>query len=201
MADLGSRSLAGDQRIVRGHIRQQRCLIVQDAIIHQSAGALALAIQTNDPLQGIVGTAGGGQQRVTRTQQAEQRHCQGVGAAHELTAHQRILTAHHLRKDLFQLGTARIPQAIPGSTQHICGGHLGIGKGPQHLELVIVPDLLCMAEIGLAQLHGLLVQGQHLGFKIKKLVQHSIYGSFLFQHSSGGSYRAYSPRRVKPRRV
>ena len=92
-----------------------------------------------------------------------------MGTALELTAHQRILCAHDLCKDLLQLGAAGIPQAVAGGAQHIGGGHLGVRKGFQHLELVEVADLLHVPEIGLAECHGLFVQSQDFGFEIKKM--------------------------------
>ena len=150
-----------------------------DAVVHQGTGALALAVQTDDALQRIVGAAGGGQQGVPCPQQAEQGHRQRMGAALELAAHQCILCAHHLGKDLFQLCAAGVPQAVAGGAQHIGGGHLGVGKGLEHLELVEIADFLHMAEIGLAQLHGLFVQCQHFGFVIKKWLRIDISVSLI----------------------
>ena len=175
VAHLRARGLLGDQLIVRGEVILQRRFVVPDAVVHQGAGALALAVQTDDAFQRVVGTARGGQQGIARPQQAEEGHRQRVGAALELAAHQRILCAHDLRKDLLQLGTAGIPQAVAGGAQHIGGGHLGIGKGLEHLQLVEIPDFLHLAEVGLAQLHGLFVQRQHLGLIIKKVVQNRHY--------------------------
>ena len=77
-----------------------------------------------------------------------------------------------LGEDLLELGAAGIPQAIAGGAQHIGGGHLGIGKGLEHFQLVVVPDLLHVVEIGLAEFHGFFVQRQDFGFVIKKVVQH-----------------------------
>jgi len=162
----------GDQVIIRGEVGFQRSFIVPDAVIHQGAGAPALAVQTDHTFQRIVGTAGGSQQGVPCPQQAEQRHSQRVGAALELAAHEGILCAHHLGKNLLQLCAAGIPQAVAGGAQHIGGGHLGIRKGFQHFELVKIADLLHMAEVGLAQLHSLFVQRQNFGFVIEKVVQH-----------------------------
>ena len=172
VAHLCTGGLLGDQVIIRGEVGFQRSFIVPDAVIHQGAGALALAVQTDHAFQRIVGTAGGSQQGVPCPQQAEQRHSQRVGAALELAAHEGILCAHHLGKDLLQLCAAGIPQAVAGGAQHIGGGHLGIRKGFQHFELVKIADLLHMAEVGLAQLHSLFVQRQNFGFVIEKVVQH-----------------------------
>ena len=170
MAHLGPRSLFCNEVVVRGEIGLEGCFIILNTVIHQGAGALSLPVQTNDAFQRIVGTAGGSQQRIPCPQQTEQCHCQRVGAALELAAHKRILRSHHLGKDLFQLCTAGIPQAVAGGAQHIGGGHLRVRKGFQHLELVEVPDLFHMMEIGLAQLHGLFVQRQNFGFIIKKVI-------------------------------
>ena len=92
-----------------------------------------------------------------------------MGAALELAAHEGILCAHHLGKDLLQLCAACIPQAVASGAQHIGGGHLGIRKGFQHLELVVVADLFHVPEVGLAELHGFFIEGQHFGFEIKKM--------------------------------
>ena len=92
-----------------------------------------------------------------------------MGAALELAADEGILGPHHFCKDLFQLGAAGIPQAVTGGAQHIGGGHLGVRKGFQHLELVEVADLLHVPEIGLAEFHGLFIQSQGFGFEIKKM--------------------------------
>ena len=175
MAHLCAGGFFGDQVVIRGEVGLEGGFIIVYAVVHQSAGAPALAVQTNDALQRIVGAAGGGQQGVPCPQQTEQRHRQRVGAALELAAHQCILCAHDLRKNLLQLGAAGIPQAVAGGAQHIGGGHLGIGKGLEHLQLVEIPDFLHLAEVGLAQLHGLFVQRQHLGLIIKKVVQNRHY--------------------------
>ena len=175
MAHLGPGGLLCNQVVVRGEVSLEGSFVVFDAVVHQGTGALALAVQTDDALQRIVGAAGGGQQGVPCPQQTEQRHRQRVGAALELAAHQCILCAHDLRKNLLQLGAAGIPQAVAGGAQHIGGGHLGIGKGLEHLQLVEIPDFLHLAEVGLAQLHGLFVQRQHLGLIIKKVVQNRHY--------------------------
>ena len=169
VADLGPRCLLGDEVIIRGEIRLQRGFVVLHAVIHQSAGALALAVQTDDAFQRIVGAAGGSQQGVPCPQQAEQGHGQRMGAALELAADEGILGPHHFCKDLLQLGAAGIPQAVTGGAQHIGGGHLGVRKGFQHLELVEVADLLHVSEIGLAEFHGLFIQSQGFGFEIKKM--------------------------------
>ena len=172
MADLCPRGLLSDQRVIRGEVGLEGGFVVPDAVVHQGSGALALAVQTDHALQRIVGAAGSGQQGIPCPQQAEQGHRQRMGAALELTAHKGILRAHHLGKDLLELGAAGIPQAVAGGAQHIGGGHLGIGKGLEHFQLVVVPDLLHVVEIGLAELHGLFVQRQDFGFVIKKVVQH-----------------------------
>ena len=172
MADLCPRGLLSDQRVIRGEVGLEGDFIVPDAVVHQGAGALALAVQTDHALQRIVGAAGSSQQGIPCPQQAEQGHRQRMGAALELTAHKGILRAHHLGKDLLELGAAGIPQAVAGGAQHIGGGHLGIGKGLEHFQLVVVPDLLHVVEIGLAELHGFFVQRQDFGFIIKKVVQH-----------------------------
>ena len=172
MADLCPRGLLSDQRVIRGEIGLEGGFVVPDAVVHQGAGALALAVQTDHTLQRIVGAAGSSQQGIPCPQQAEQGHRQRMGAALELAAHKGILRAHHLGKDLLELGAAGIPQAIAGGAQHIGGGHLGIGKGLEHFQLVVVPDLLHVVEIGLAELHGFFVQRQDFGFVIKKVVQH-----------------------------
>ena len=181
MAHLCAGGFLGDQIVVRGEVGLEGSFVVVYAVVHQGAGALALAVQTDDALQRIVGAAGGGQQGVPCPQQTEQCHRQRVGAALELAAHQRILCAHDLCKDLLQLGAAGIPQAVTGSAQHIGGGHLCIGKSLEHLQLVEIPDLLHLAEVGLAHLHSLFVQRQHLGLIIKKVVQNRHYNvsSFL----------------------
>ena len=172
MAHLGPGGLLCNQVVVRGEVSLEGSFVVFDAVVHQGTGALALAVQTDDALQRIVGAAGGGQQGVPCPQQAEQGHRQRMGAALELAAHQCILCAHHLGKDLFQLCAAGVPQAVAGGAQHIGGGHLGVRKGFQHFELVEIPDLLHVAEIRLAELHGLLVKGEDLGLEIKKVVEH-----------------------------
>ena len=175
VADLGPRCLLGDQVIIRGEVGLEGGFVVLVAVVHQGAGALALAVQPDDAFQRIVGAAGGSQQGVSCPQQTEQRHGQRMRAALELAADEGILRPHHLGKDLLQLGAAGIPQAVAGGAQHIGGGHLGIGKGLEHFQLVEIPDLLHLAEIGLAQLHGLFVQRQHLGLIIKKVVQNRHY--------------------------
>ena len=175
MAHLCAGGFLGDQVIIRGEVGLEGGFVIVYAVVHQGSGTLALAVQTDDALQRIVGAAGGGQQGVPCPQQTEQCHRQRVGAALELAAHQRVLCAHDLRKDLLQLGTAGIPQTVTGGAQHIGGGHLGIGKSLEHLQLVEIPDFLHLAEVGLAQLHGLFVQCQHLGLIIKKVVQNRHY--------------------------
>ena len=169
---LSPRGFLGNQLIIRGKIGLEGSFVVLYAVVHQGAGALALAIQTNDTLQRIVGTAGGGQQGIPCPQQTKQGHGQSMGAALELAAHKGVFRAHHLGKDLLEFGAAGIPQAIARGAKHIGRRHLGITKSLEHLELVEIPDLLHVAEIGLAELHGLFVQGEHLGFIIKEMVQH-----------------------------
>lgn len=168
MAHLCAGGFFGDQVVVRGEVGLEGGFVVVYAVVHQGAGALALAVQTDDALQRIVGTPGSGQQGVPCAKQTKQCHRQRVGTTLELAAHQRILCAHDLRKDLLQFSAAGIPQAVAGGAQHIGGGHLGIRKGLEHLQLVEIPDLLHLAEVGLAQRHGLFVQRQHLGLIIKK---------------------------------
>ena len=93
-----------------------------------------------------------------------------MGAALELTANKGILRAHHLGKDLLELGAAGVPQAVAGGTQHIGGGHLGVRKCFQHLELVVVADVLHLLEVGLAELEGFFIQCQNFGFIIEKVI-------------------------------
>jgi len=93
-----------------------------------------------------------------------------MGTALELAAHQCIFGAHHLGKDLLELGAAGVPQAVAGGTQHIGGGHLGVRKGFQHLELVVVADVLHLLEVGLAELEGFFIQRQNFGFIIEKVI-------------------------------
>ena len=93
-----------------------------------------------------------------------------MGAALELAAHQCIFGAHHLGKDLLELGAAAVPQAVAGGTQHIGGGHLGVRKCFQHLELVVVADVLHLLEVGLAELEGFFIQRQNFGFIIEKVI-------------------------------
>ena len=175
MAHLCAGGFLGDQVIIRGEVGLEGGFVIVYAVVHQGAGTLTLAVQTDDALQRIVRAAGCGQQGVPCPQQTEQCHRQRVGATLELAAHQRILCAHNLCKDLLQLGAAGIPQAVAGGAQHIGGGHLGIRKGLEHFQLVEIPDLLHLAEVGLAQLHGLFVQRQNLGLVIKKVVQNRHY--------------------------
>ena len=175
MAHLCAGGFLGDQVIIRGEVGLEGGFVIVYAVVHQGAGTLAFAVQTDDTLQRIVRAAGCGQQGVPCPQQTEQRHRQRVGAALELAAHQCILCAHDLRKDLLQLGAAGIPQAVARGAQHIGGGHLGIGKGLEHLQLVEIPDLLHLVEVGLAQLHSLFVQRQNLGLVIKEVVQNRHY--------------------------
>ena len=170
MADLGPGSLLRDEVIVRGKIGLEGSFVVLDAVIHQGTGTFALAVQTNNAFQRVIGTAGSGQQGITGPQQAEEGHCQRMGTALELAAHQRILCTHHLGEDLLQFGAAGIPQAIACGAQHIGRGHLSIRESFQHLELVIVADLLHLLEVGLAELEGLFIQCQNLGFIIEKVV-------------------------------
>ena len=170
MAYLCTRGFLGDQVVVRGEVGLEGGFVIVYAVVHQGTGALALAVQTDDALQRIVGAAGGGQQGVPCPQQTEQCHRQRVGAALELAAHQRILCAHDLCKDLLQLGTAGIPQAVAGGAQHIGGGHLGVRKGFQHLELVVVADVLHLLEVGLAELESFFIQRQNFGFVVEKVI-------------------------------
>ena len=170
VADLRARGFLGDELIVRGKVGLQRGLVVLDAVIHQGSGAFALAIQTDDPFQRVIRTARGGQQGIACPQQTKEGHGQRVGAALELTAHQCIFGAHHLGKDLLELGAAGVPQAVAGGTQHIGGGHLGVRKGFQHLELVVVADVLHLLEVGLAELEGFFIQRQNFGFIIEKVI-------------------------------
>ena len=171
MAHLGPRGFLGDQVVVRGEVSLEGCFVILHAVIHQGAGALALAVQTDHAFQRIVGAAGGGQQGIPCPQQTEQGHGQRVGAALELAAHEGVFRAHHLGKDLLEFCAAGIPQAVAGGAQHIGGGHLGVRESFQHFELVKIADLLHMAEVGLAQFHGLFVQRQNFGFVIEKVVQ------------------------------
>ena len=169
MADLGPRCLLGDPIVIRGEVGLEGGFVVLDAVVHQGAGALALAVQPDDAFQRIVGAAGGSQQGVSCPQQTEQRHGQRMRAALELAADEGVLRPHHLGKDLLQLGASGIPQAVAGGAQHIGGGHLGIRKGFQHLELVEIADLFHVLEVGLAEFHGFFIEGQHFGFEIKKV--------------------------------
>ena len=106
MADFGPGGRRRDGLVVGGEVGLQGRFLVADAVVGQGALARALAPDADDPFQGVVGAAGGGQQGVPRPQQPEQGHRQGVGAAHELAAHQRVLAAHGLGKDGLQLGPA-----------------------------------------------------------------------------------------------
>jgi len=170
VADLRARGFLGDELIVRGKVGLQRGLVVLDAVIHQGSGAFALAIQTDDAFQRVIRAARGSQQGIACPQQTKEGHGQRVGAALELAAHQCIFSAHHLGKDLLELGAAGVPQAVAGGTQHIGGGHLGVRKGFQHLELVVVADVLHLLEVGLAELEGFFIQRQNFGFVVEKVI-------------------------------
>ena len=170
VADLRARGFLGDELIVRGKVGLQRGLVVLDAVIHQGSGAFALAIQTDDAFQRVIRTARGSQQGIACPQQAKEGHGQRMGAALELAAHQCIFGAHHLGKDLLELGAAGVPQAVAGGTQHIGGGHLSVRKCFQHLELVVVADVLHLLEVGLAELEGFFIQRQNFGFIIEKVI-------------------------------
>ena len=64
VAYLCTGGFLGDQVVVRSEVCFKGGFVIVYAVVHQGTGALALAVQTNDALQRIVGAAGGGQQGV-----------------------------------------------------------------------------------------------------------------------------------------
>ena len=139
--------LGRNARIVRGEILFQRYFVILDAVFPKRTAALAGLPDANDPFQRIVGAAGGGQQGVPGAEQSKQRHRQRMGAAHELGTHQRRLGAHAAAEYLLQLVAAVIPDAVAGGAEKVLGGHAAVGEGPQHFQLVIVPDALHMGKL------------------------------------------------------
>lgn len=152
-----------NQRVVRGVVGQQRALVVVDAVLPQGAAALACFANADDTLQRIVGAAGGGQQGIAGAQQTKQGDRQGVGAAHELRAHKGSLGAHAAGEDLLQLITAVVPDAVAAGTPEVPGLDTAIGEGTQHFQLVVVADLLHMAERFTTKFQSFSVQFQHVG--------------------------------------
>ena len=112
MHHRGGLGLLGNQVVVGGEVRQQRAFVILNAVLPQGAAALARLADADHALQRVVGAAGRSQQGVPRAQQAEKRDRQGVGAAHELRAHQRCLRPHAAGKDLLQLIAAVVPDAV-----------------------------------------------------------------------------------------
>ena len=189
----GGLGLPGDQVVIRHLVGQQRAFVVLHAVFPQRAAALAGLPDADDPLQRVVGAAGGRQQRVAGAQQAEQCHRQRVGAAHELGPHQSGLGAHAAGKHLLQLVAAVIPDAVAAGTPEMPRLHAAVGEGFQHLELVVVPDFLHVGELLLAEFQCLAVQRQHLRLEIVKLFDHTV--------SHFRVNCCILPAGVKPRRV
>ena len=163
MAHLCAGGFLGDQIVVRGEVGLEGSFVVVYAVVHQGAGALALAVQTDDALQRIVGAAGGGQQGIAGAQQTKQGDRQGVGAAHELRAHEGSLSTHAAGEDLLQLITAVVPDAVAAGTPEVPGLDTAIGEGTQHFQLVVVADFLHMAERFTTKFQSFSVQFQHIG--------------------------------------
>ena len=168
-----------NQRIVRGVVGQKRALVVVDAVLPQGAAALACFANADDTLQRIVGAAGGGQQGVAGAQQTKQGDRQGVGAAHELRAHEGSLGAHAAGEDLLQLITAVVPDAVAAGAPEVPGLDTAIGEGTQHFQLVVVADLLHMGKLRTAEVEGLAVQRQHFGAQVVKLFDHVVFQSVV----------------------
>ena len=180
MQHLCTGCLGGDARIIGQHGVGQGDLVVQHAELPQGAAALARFAQADDALQRVVGATGGSQQRVAGAQQAEQRHRNGVGAAHELGTDQGVLGPHGPAEHLLQLVAAVVPDAVAGGPPKVPRLHAAVGKGAQHFQLVVIPDALGGGKLVGAQAHGLLVQGQHLRFDVVKLFDHGHLLSFFY---------------------
>ena len=171
--DGGGFGLLGDEIVVGGKIGMQRAFVVLHAEFAQRAAALARLAQADDALERIVGAAGGGQQRIAGAQQAEQRHRQRVGAAHELRAHQGGFGPHAAGEDLLQLIAAVVPDAVAGRAPKMARLDAGIGEGAQHFELVVVADGFDAGERFAAEREGLFVQGEDFGLYIVKFFDHA----------------------------
>ena len=179
MHHRGGLGLLGNQVVVGGEVRQQRAFVIPDAVLPQGAAALARLADADHALQRVVGAAGRSQQGVPRAQQAEKRDRQGVGAAHELRAHERCLRPHAAGKDLLQLIAAVVPDAVAARPPEVPCLNAAVGKGAQHLELVVVADLLHMGKLLTAEGKGLAVQRQHLGAQGVELFDHCIFQSVV----------------------
>ena len=86
-----------------------------------------------------------------------------MGAAHELGADEGGLGPHAAGKDFLKLVAAVIPDAVAAGAPEVPGFDAAIGEGTQHFKLIVVADLLDMAERFAAKLQRLAVQFQHIG--------------------------------------
>ena len=179
MAHFCVRGLLRDGLIVGHAALQQRHLVVFHAELRQGAAALARVADADDPFQGVVRAAGGGQQGVPRPQHAEEGHRQGVGSGEEVGPAEGVLGPHHLGEEGVQLVPPGVVVAVAGGAHQMGGGHLLVGEGLEHLHLVVVADGVHLLKIRPAELHGLLVQLQKAGGKVEKFFQHfSMYSPF-----------------------
>ena len=88
----------------------QRQFVVSDTELGQRA--LPLLPQTDDLLEGVVGTTGDREQSIARPKHTEQGCSDGMGAADELQPHSRRLSAEHTGKNAVDDLTALVPMAI-----------------------------------------------------------------------------------------
>ena len=163
-----------------GHtVFQQIHLRVIDAVILQRADAL-LAADADDFLEGIIGSAGDGKQRIAGAQNAKQRNGQRMGTGNKVMTNQRILGAEHICVNGIQCISAAVTVAVAGGTvQERLADAVLLERG-KHLQLVVLSDGIQLLQRGT---NGLLrFQGSFLdkGVYAEKFVGIHRYYVLLF---------------------
>ena len=130
----------GEARPVDMAVLRQVEHLKGDAPLLQAA--MAFPTQAHHLFQGVIGTAGDGQDPVPGAQHAKQRHGEGMGTGDEVVPDQGVLTAEHLRQDGVQRLPAHIVVAIAGGPGKHRLTHPVLDKGGKHLLGVVVGRLI-----------------------------------------------------------
>ena len=137
-----------------------------DAELLQRAGLLP-ALHANDALDGVVRRTGDAEHLIPGAEHAEQRHGEGVCAADKVVAHQGVLRAKGVGVDLVQHVPAPVAVAVAGAAHKVALADACLGKGRQHLLLVVALDGFNLRKLGPGQLLGALGGLQQLGGYVK----------------------------------
>ena len=137
--------LLPDGVVVKGPVGFQVRLGVGDAVLLQRAAALPDA---DDLLQGVVGSAHGGEELVPRQEVGAEGHRQGMGAAGDLGPHQGCLRVEDVGVDPLQVVPALVVVAVAGGGGEVGGVHPIFLHGGHHLGLVVLGHLVDAVKAG-----------------------------------------------------